>query len=139
MKYKKYEPSILLSIFRRKGGEGSMTKIISDENKTDFIHQLTFLQTDEQPLLCFKQDESNWLLITGDRIIEEKNGVTLFIHYSELVKVNIALHEEYKDGIKSVKDFTRLVLIDIHDRNHIVKLEKGEHYKGIFQLLHHVV
>ncbi len=116
-----------------------MTKIISDDNKSDFLHQQTFLQKDEQPLLCFKQNESTWLLITTGRIIEERNGATLLIPYSDLVKVDIALYEEYKDGIMNTMDFTRLILIDIHGRNHIIKLEKGEPYKGIFQILHYVI
>lgn len=139
MKDKKHKPSILLSIFRRKGGEGKLTRIINNENRPDFLHQLTFLQIDEQPLLCFKQDESNWLLITDDRIMEEKNGARLFIPYRELVEVSIALHEEHKNGVKDIRDFTCFVLRDIHGRNHIIKLEKGEPYKGIFQLLHYVV
>ncbi len=115
-----------------------MTKIINNENSPDFHHQFTFLKTGEQPLLCFKQDESNWLLVTGDRIIEEKNGATLFIPYRELIEVGIALYEEYKDGVIDKTAFTRLVLKDTNGKSYIIKSEKGEAYKGIYQMLHHV-
>ncbi|SKD09936.1 hypothetical protein SAMN05660461_5834 [Chitinophaga ginsengisegetis] len=135
---KKFKPSTLLAIFRRKGGEGAMTKIISDDNKSDFLHQVSFLREGEQPLVCFKQDELNWLLITSDRIIEMGQGVSLFIPYSELVEVRIALHEEFKDSVMSKTDFTRLLLKDNSGRNYVIESEKGEPYKGIYQMLHFI-
>lgn len=135
----KDKSSILLSIFKRKGGEGVMTKIITDDNKLKFLNQITLLKAEEQPLLCFKQDELNWLLITNIRIIEEKEGVRLTIPYSELIEVSLAMQEEFKDRIMNKEDFTRLVLKDSSGRKYIVKSEKGEPYQGIYQILHHII
>jgi len=115
-----------------------MTKIIRNDNKFDFLPQLALLHNDEQPLLCFKQDELNWLLLTSDRVIEEREGTTLFISYSVLLEVSMALHEEHKDGVMNMADFTRLILKDTHGKSHIIKLEKGEPYIGIFQMLHYI-
>lgn len=135
----KNKSSILLSIFKRKGGEGVMTKIITDDNKLKFLNQIALLKAEEQPLLCFKQDELNWLLITNNRIIEEKGGVRLTIPYSELIEVSLAIQEEFKERIINKEDFTRLVLKDSSGRKYIVKSEKGEPYQGIYQILHHIV
>lgn len=131
--------SILLSIFKRKGGEGAMTKIINEDNKLNFINQIALLKAEEQPLLCFKQDELNWLLITNNRIIEEKEGIRLFIPYSELVEVKLAMQEEFKDRVTYKENFTRLLLKDNTGRKYIVKCEKGEPYQGIYQLLYYIV
>ncbi len=134
----KFKPSVLLAVFRRKGGEGAMTRIISDANKSNFLHQVSFLQEEEHPLICFKQDELNWLLITSRRIIEVKDGVSMFIPYSQLVEVRIALQEEFKGSAANKTDFTHLVLKDNRGRNYIIKSEKGEPYKGIYQMLHFI-
>ncbi|RFS19983.1 hypothetical protein DVR12_19855 [Chitinophaga silvatica] len=135
----KNKSSVLLSIFKRKGGEGPMTKIISDDNKQSFLNQISLLIVEEQPLICFKRDESNWLLITNTRIIEEKEGIRLAIPYCELVEVNLAMQEEFRDKVMNKKDFTRLVLKDTSGRSYIVRMEKGEPYQGIYQMLHHIV
>lgn len=138
MEETKNKSSLLLSIFKRKGGEGALTKIISDDNKLNFLNQIAFLKTEEQPLLCFKQDELNWLLITNNRIVEEKGGVRLVIPYSELVEVSLAMQEEFKDRVMNKEDFTRLILKDSTGRKYIVKSEKGKPYEGIYQILHHI-
>lgn len=131
--------SILLSIFKRKGGEGVMTKIISDDNEQNYSNQISLLKTDEQPIICFKQDESNWLLITNSRIIEEKEGERLIIPYSELIEVGFAIQEEFKDRITNKRDFTLLALKDSSDKRYILRMEKGEPFQGIYQILHHII
>lgn len=139
MEYIKNKSSILLSIFKRQGGEGILTKIIRDDNKLNFLNQIGLLNADEQPLLCFKQDELNWLLITNNRIVEEKEGVIrLAIPYSELVEVSLAMQEEFKDRVMNKEDFTRLILQDSTGRKYTIKSEKGKPYQGIYQILHHI-
>lgn len=134
----KNKSSVLLSIFKRKGGEGVLTKIINNNNKSDFLNQVVSLRGNEEPLLCFKQDELNWLLLTSNRVLEEKEGVRLSIAFSELVEVNLAMQEEFKDQIMKKEDFTRLVLKDSNGREYIIKSERGKPYQGIYQVLHHI-
>lgn len=138
MRATKNKSSILLSIFKRKGAEGVLTKVISEENKVDFLNQMALLKKEEQPLLCFKQNELNWLLITSSRIIESKEGVILAIPFSELVEVNLAMQEEFKDGIMNKENFTRLVLKVATGKSYIINAEKGKPYQGIYQILHHI-
>ncbi|WP_316838345.1 hypothetical protein [Pedobacter nutrimenti] len=139
MKETKYKSSVLLSIFRRKGAEGASTKILNEDNKLNFVNQISLLKDEEQPLLCSKQDELNWLFITNDRIIQANESEISSILYSELVEVSLAMQDEFKDGVVKKEDFTRFVLKDSKGRKHIVKVEKGKPYQGIYQMLSHVV
>jgi len=138
MKEMKDKSSVILSIFRRKGGEGIQTKIIHNENKSYFSNQIAILKENENALLCFKQDDSNWLLITNTRIVQERDRVRLSIPYSELLEVNPALQNEFQNGVMSKSDFTKLNLKCSDGNKYIIELEKGEPYQGIYQLLHYV-
>ncbi|MBO9728662.1 MAG: hypothetical protein J7623_08500 [Chitinophaga sp.] len=133
------KPSILLSIFKRKGEEGIKTRIIHEGNKSIYPLQLSFLLAAEQPLVCFREDDANWVLVTGDRVIASGKGEIVSLPYGELVTVNMALAEEYKDRVMMKTDFTRLVLKARNGESHLITLEKGKPYWGIFQLLHFAV
>lgn len=139
MENTKNSSSVLLSIFKRKGGEGLLTKIITDANKVDYLNQLLLLKESENALLCYKEDELNWLLLTTNRILEEKAGINLSIPFSELLEVNLAVQEEFEDKITSKEDFTRLVLRNRQGGRYLIKLEKGKPFQGIYQMLHHLV
>jgi hypothetical protein len=139
MEITKNKSSVLLSIFKRKGGEGVATKIISDDNKQNFLKQITSLEEKDKPLICFKQDDSNWLLLTNIEIIEMKDELRLVIPYSELIEVSLAIQEEFKDKVKNKEHFTRLVLKDNSNKKYVIKIEKGDPFQGIYQMLHHIV
>lgn len=61
----KYKSSILLSIFKRKGGEGVLTKIVNINNKFNYLA----LDEGEQALILYDQNGENWLLLTDNCII----------------------------------------------------------------------
>lgn len=138
MESTKNKSSILLSIFKRKGGEGLLTKVVTDENKVNYSNQLVLLEEDENALLVYKEDALNWLLLTNKRIIEERAGLKLAIYFSELKDVNIALKEEFNDRVINQEDFTRLLLKDEKENSFLVKVEKGKPFQGLYQVLHHI-
>ena len=127
---------ILLSVLGRKGGEGELAKIITDENKVNYPKQLEVLMKEEEPLLCFKEDEQNWILLSNERILIKQSEQEAVIPYSELIEVNLALEEEFADNVMDMRDFTRLVHKDRNGSKSIIKLEKGEPYQGVYQVLH---
>jgi hypothetical protein len=131
--------SVLLSIFRRKGGEGLFTKVINDNNKSAYYNQLILLEDSEVPLLCYKQNELNWLILTTERILKENEGASLSISFKELIDVKFASSIEYKDGNTRIDDFTRLILTTENGTDSIIEIEKGKPYQGIFQVLHYLV
>lgn len=138
MENKKNKSSILLSIFLRKGGEGILTKIITDENKIDYPNQIVLLRIGEVPLLCFKEDAKNWLMLTNERIIEEQESSQFSLPFSELTEVHLAVQEELKDRVINKHDFTRIALKDRKENKYIIKVEKGNPFRGIYQVLHYV-
>lgn len=138
MKTEIIKPSVLLSVFKRKGAEGLFTKMISHENQADYPYQLSFLEAAEIPLVCFKQDDSNWLLLSDHRILEECGGRKLFLPFSDIAKVDFAIQLEFKDGVKNMNDFTRIVLKTYNGDIHLITAEKGEPFHGIFQMLHYI-
>src|SRR5689334_13929717 len=90
----KDKSSIWLSIFKRKGGEGLFTKIITDQNRSRFRDQLSRLEESEIPRLCYRLDDFNWLLISNKRILQERSGAKLSLSFADLRRVGFAFREE---------------------------------------------
>ena len=130
--------SVLLSIFKRKGGEGLFTKIITDENKINYFNQLALLEKDETPLICFKEDDLNWLSLTDKRILESRGGVLTIISLLDLIETSLAVQEELKNKVVSKESFTKLALRDNKGKRYILQIEKGEPYQGLYQVFHHI-
>lgn len=138
MKEDKIKSSILLSIFKRKGGEGDLTKIITPDNSISFINELKSLDKNEEALICYKKDSSNWLLITNTRILQSRLNTKLSISYNKIHKVHLALQDEFIHGIMNKTDFTYLVL-ETNNEKYCIEIEKGEPFQGIYQMLHFIV
>ena len=130
--------AVLLSIFKRKGGEGDFTKIITTENNANYINQLELLDKDEKAWLCFKKDDLNWLLLTNKRILEEHESVKISISFSDLIETSIAIQEEFSKKIINKEDSTQLSLRDRRGDRYVIKVEKGKPYEGVYQVLHHI-
>jgi hypothetical protein len=138
MQSNKNSGSILLSIFLRKGGEGTLTKIITDENKIEYLNQLRLLEENENALLCFKENERNWLVFTNKRIFGEQGDVKLSIPFSNLESVNLAMADEFNDKVYNKTDFTRLLLKEKNGNQYLVKIEKGRPFQGVYQMLYYL-
>jgi hypothetical protein len=133
--YNKEKANILLSIFRRKGGEGTYTKILSE--RYNFINE-DLLISGEKQLIGYYKDELNWFLLTDARILT-KNEMTLnIILNSNLKKVGIAIQEEFRNRIADKNKFTNLLLTDKNDTNYLVKIEERKPFQGIYQVLHFI-
>lgn len=131
--------SIILSIFKRKGGEGVLTKLIEENNRLVYCSQEVQLSSEEEALIVFNQDEASWLLLTNNRIIEKKEGIVISIYYSDLIEVTPAIQKEFKNRIIDKQDFTLLSLKDKNNKNYVLRVEKGKPYQGIYQVLHHII
>lgn len=134
----KEKSSILLSIFRRKGAEGLMTKIIDDNNKAQYKPLFDSLNGNEKPLIIYYESELNWFILTSSRIIMKMNGYTSNILNTDLIEVRPAIQEEFKDKIINKNNFTRLYLKDTNLKDYILKMEMGEPYEGLYQVLHFI-
>ncbi|QIK54261.1 hypothetical protein G7051_07880 [Dysgonomonas sp. HDW5B] len=131
----KYKSSILLSIFRRKGGEGALTKIINSNNKFNY----SVLEEEEQALILYEHDRENWLLLTNNRILEKKEKRLLSIYYCNLLTVRPAIEYEFRLGVMNKEEFTYLYVENYKYDGYILKVEQGQPYQGIYQVLHYIM
>lgn len=128
----------MLSIFKRKGGEGQLTKIVTEQNQSDYFGQFTLLGENENLLICFKQDDLNWIALTDNRLIGEQAGMKLSVSYSELSSVSLAIQSEAKNNVKSKLDFTILLLGTLQGNEYSITIERGLPFQGIYQVLHYL-
>lgn len=131
----KYKSSILLSIFRRKGGEGALTKIINNNNKFNY----SVLEEEEQALILYDQGGENWLLLTNNRILEKKEKRLLSIYYCNLLNVRPAIEYEFRMGVMNKEEFTYLYVENYKYDGYILKVEQGQPYQGVYQVLHYII
>lgn len=137
--YNEIKPSILLSIFKRKGGEGLLTRIIYESNNQAYVNQLALLEPAENALICCKQDESNWILLTDKRIVEQKGAVFFSLYFADMADVTLALRGEHVDNVSHKGNFTRLKLKDKQGKEYIISVEAGASFQGLLQVLHYIV
>ncbi|WP_413511106.1 hypothetical protein [Myroides odoratus] len=137
MKSTKYKSSILVSIFRRKGGEGRLTQIL-DHTKI-LVSSLTRLLEDKEEILyVFKDLELNEVVVTDRRLLVKKSEGILTIEFSAITRVSIALKEEFKDRIMNKEEFTRLEIEVISGVSYIISVEKGKPFQGLYQVLDYI-
>lgn len=136
--YSKDKSSVYLSIFKRKGGEGDYTKIVNDENKSQYSDLLSRLIENENPLIvCFK-NILNWFLLTNSRILILNEGRFDVFNNFDIVEVRPALEEELRDRVNNKENFTRLKIKIKNNEEVVLSLEKGKSYEGIHQVLHFI-
>jgi hypothetical protein len=129
--------NIYLSIFKRKGGEGIYTKI--DEQIESFLEEKDRLEGEKLLLSSKRNDEDEIVLFTNMRfIIINKTNIILESNFSNIIDVKPAIQEEYNDGIKNPVNFSKIKIFMEDESNFILKIESGEPYNGIFQILHYI-
>jgi hypothetical protein len=129
--------NIYLSIFKRKGGEGVNTKI---NEKTDFFFEEKNFLEGEKILLSSKMNvEDEIILFTNKRvIILNKNSIISELDFVNIIDVKPAIQEEYNEGIRNTIDFTKIKIFMKDESISILKIESGEPYNGVFQMLHYI-
>lgn len=130
--------STYISIFKRKGGEGLTTKIIKEADNKDYNCLFAQLEKNEKPLLIYFLNLLNWFLLTNNRILMCNEGQSIFIYIADIIEVRPALQEEMNDRISDKQKFTRLKIKTKNGDYFICKLEQGQPYEGIYQILHFI-
>ena len=135
---KKDYSTILLSIFRRKGGEGDRTKIIDDNNRVKYDHLFPTLEQGEKSLLICIDGDKNFFLLTNKRVIIKDETQIIFIPLLEISSVRPAFDEEFKKNILNKKKFTKLSIKTSNNNEYVCNLEMGLPYTGILQALSYI-
>ncbi|MDR6546397.1 hypothetical protein J2810_002456 [Chryseobacterium rhizosphaerae] len=135
----KDKSSIYVSIFNRKGGEGLYTKVINENNKKSYEDLFNELDEKEKAFIIYYKNTLNWLLFTNFNILGCTEGGRFIINLSEIIEVQLALHEEYEDRITDKEKFTRLKIKTKNKDCFILNVEEGKPYQGLYQVLHFIV
>ncbi|MBV8326509.1 hypothetical protein [Chryseobacterium sp.] len=130
--------SIYISTFKRKGGEGLKTKIITDTNRKQYESLFVELGDNENPLIVYFENIQNWVLFTDLRILFSNEGVDAFFNISDIIEVTPAIEEEFKNKVMNKEEFTRLKVKTRNSDYFICKLEPGLPYQGFYQMLHFI-
>lgn len=131
--------SIYISIFKRKGGEGLKTKIINDSNKNQYESLFLRLENSENPLIVYFENMQNWFLLTDTRILFSNEGISSIFNNADIIEVQPAMQEEFKNKIMDKEKFTRLKVRTKNNECFICKIEQGLPYKGLYQTLHFIM
>ncbi|MEZ4888463.1 MAG: hypothetical protein R3E32_27295 [Chitinophagales bacterium] len=124
--------SIILSIFKRKGGEGKYTKILPQEVSANILSEL---ESNEEILIFYYKNKVNYLLITNFRLFQLHEGDRIIVNHRELKSIYPAMYEEFSDGVLDMKLFTRIKLFYNNNYSCVVYIEEGEPFSGILQVL----
>ncbi|TYR30778.1 hypothetical protein FXV77_21855 [Sphingobacterium phlebotomi] len=130
--------STYISIFKRKGGEGLYTKIIKESNERDYSSLFSQLEEKEKPLLIYFINLLNWFMLTNNRILMSEEGKSIFLYLTDITEVRPALQEEMNEGIVDKRKFTKLKIKIKNGKSFVSKLEEGQPYQGIYQVLHFI-
>ena len=129
--------NIYLSIFKRKGGEGVNTKI--NEKTNFFLEEKNFLEGEKILLSSEMNVKDEIILFTNKRvIILNKNSIISELDFVNIIDVKPAIQEEYNEGIRNTIDFTKIKIFMKDESISILKIESGEPYNGVFQMLHYI-
>ncbi len=129
--------NIYLSIFKRKGGEGVNTKI--NEKTNFFFEEKNFLEGEKILLSSEMNVKDEIILFTNKRvIILNKNSIISELDFVNIIDVKPAILEEYNEGIRNTIDFTKIKIFMKDESISILKIESGEPYNGVFQMLHYI-
>ncbi len=130
---------VLLSIFKRKGGEGVFTKIVNSENYNHYKNLFKWpSNSQETPLIVYFLDNSNWFFLTDNKISFTYNDCIVEIYHNEISDVRIAIEEEFR---RREFDKSKFTIIEIKDKNlnkYLVSIERGLPFQGLYQVLHFI-
>lgn len=127
---------LILSVFKRKGGEGDNTKIITEKNISLYINLYkNILEEYENGLIIYFQSNEKWVLYTNKRIIRWDNDSYKSLFYSEMSPLNLQLGVLAKIQYSKSLPVIQYNLKDVKGNSYNLKIEGGEPFKGIFQII----
>lgn len=128
--------NIILSVFKRKGGEGGKTKIITNENidQYKYLYEKKLIEN-ETGLIIYYYSNDNWILYSNKRIIVLKSRDFFSIYYSEIAPLGSEklINAKQQDGKYPLVIYH---LKDKNGKNYVIDIESGEPFNGIIQILY---
>jgi hypothetical protein len=140
MTLKTLSKSVLLSIFRQKGGPGSNTLPFDEFSLSVQSHlrsQLPLLDGEEPALVSFK-DPSEWVLVTTQRLVWSNKGRVMRIALSDIEDVTVDLKADAEMGARTKQDLSHLIVKTSAGEIHTLTIESGPSFFALWNVLKHV-
>jgi hypothetical protein len=129
--------SIIVSVFKRNGGEGEFTKVV--KQNSDYPMLDNYLHAGEKALIIYYIDEFNFTLLTDNRVIAVNENRAVEILYVNLDRVTYPIFAKQRPDTEiSPFRFTKVLLFDLQKNEHLIAVEKGKPWQGFFQALHFI-
>ena len=132
---------VMSSIFVRKGPETERTKLfdnLTEDIQAKLLESIS-LRSDELAVIAYLQEDSDWLLITTERILCRQSSRICSIDLDRLKDVTVALVEDAAKGARGKDDLTFLKIVLKAGEEQIIETESGKPYFGIWNMLNFFV
>jgi hypothetical protein len=126
--------NIILSIFKRKGGEGLFTKVGNSAMPAPPV----LLPINEDELIRYYEHENKWLIVSDQSLMANDDGTLVKLRHENIKQVVPDMSAEYAKGVHKTSDFTKLQIMDIKGTFYSVSMEAGKPYNGLLQLLSYI-
>lgn len=130
----KMEKEMILSIFRRKGGEGTYTKIVSDKIKNRAFSHIN-IDIDGEPIIYSENNGVISYILTNKYIIYTMDNIR--IPLSNIKSISLDRQKEMRELKIGVNQF-RFLKIDTDDQNYYLEVETGPSFSGIWNALRYI-
>lgn len=125
-------------IFTNKGGEGVYTKIFENllpSQKDGFV--MLIADKSELPLIGFYKNDTNWLLLTNQKIYYRCEAVSECILLNDLVSVDVDFTRMQQIGA-NMNSFNELEIENKSGEKVILRIESGLPLSGLWNVLLHI-
>jgi len=124
------------SIFRRKGGDGTYTRLFDNldpSQRSTLLAEITFRES-ELPVIGSIQDSSNWLVLTTERLAWSIGGERREIAAGAVLDATADL-KQLQRGDHSKLGMRQLQVVTMGDGEHLIELEPGGPLSGTWNVL----
>ncbi len=127
------------SIFLRKGGEGVYTRLFDnlDVSHKIVIEKAVSFHTDELPIVGSVRSQSNWLVLTTDRLIYSIEGQRTELLVGTIADA-VADFTEVIAKNKTKAEMNKLKLLTLDRKEHLIEMEPGRPLSGIWNVLKNI-
>jgi len=124
-----------VSIFRRKGADGSYTRLFDnlDPSRRSTLFALLKLGASELPVIGSIQDSGNWLVLTTERLVWSIGGERREVAAGAVRDATVDLKQlQHSD---SKLEMRQLQVVTMENGEHSIELEPGAPLSGVWNVL----
>lgn len=139
MKGTKFDPSVFISIFRRRGATSEATGVLSsiDENRRRFIELKINDFSNEEPVIGGCLSEELWFAITKNHLYIGKAKETNEVDLNCIVEVKVDLKKIQEAG-SSLRKWEEILITTSSGDMLALNVEAGLPMGGVWNVLLHV-